>query len=281
MSQHNSGAQRLVRCWFVALAVIAMLALAVGTWPSPAQAAHTAGKPKPTATPSAGQQTVVTIGFDDGYADQYNARSIFSSHAMHATFFVNSAMVGDSTHMTWAQLQDLYADGNEIAGHGLTHANLKSHKVYPLMHEVCDDRVNLFNQGLQPTSFAYPFGSYNSTTQQALRTCGYNSGRGVSGGPDTIPPLDAYATRAMPSVKSSTNLTTMQGWVTQAEQSGGGWVQIVMHHVCDNCDVYSISAPTLSAFLDWLQPRAAGGTVVRTTTQVVGGPVNPPVPATP
>jgi hypothetical protein len=85
----------------------------------------------------------------------------------------------------------------------------------------------------------------------------------------------------MPSVKSSTGLATMQGWVTQAEQSGGGWVQIVLHHVCDNCDVYSISAPTLSAFLDWLQPRAASGTVVSTTTQVIGGPVNPPVPAMP
>jgi len=51
--------------------------------------------------------------------------------------------------------------------------------------------------------------------------------------------------------------------------------------VCDGCDVYSISPPTLSAFLDWLQPRATSGTIVRTTTQVIGGPVNPPVPATP
>ena len=250
---------------------------------SPADAAGNPKPPKPTPTPTPlpGGLTVVTLGFDDGYADQYNARSILASRGMHATFFVNSGVVGDSTHMTWAQLEDLYADGNEVAGHSLTHASLKPLKGYALLHEVCDDRVNLFNHGFQPTSFAYPFGSYNSTTQQALKTCGYNSGRTVSGGPDAIPPRDAYATGAMPSVKSSTGLATMQGWVTQAEQSGGGWVQIVLHHVCDGCDVYSISLPTLSAFLDWLQPRATSGTIVRTTTQVIGGLVNPPVPATP
>ena len=263
--------------------VIVLVVVITAANGSPADAVGNPKPPKPTPTPTPlpGGLTVVTLGFDDGYADQYNARSILASRGMHATFFVNSGVVEDSTHMTWAQLQDLYADGNEVAGHSLTHASLKPLKGYALLHEVCDDRVNLFNHGFQPTSFAYPYGSYNSTTQQALKTCGYNSGRTVSGGPDAIPPRDAYATGAMPSVKSSTGLATMQGWVTQAEQAGGGWVQIVLHHVCDGCDVYSISPPTLSAFLDWLQPRATSGTIVRTTTQVIGGLVNPPVPATP
>lgn len=259
----------------LALAAVAALALALST---PAPSAE-AGKPQPTATPPPGGPTVVTIGFDDGYADQYDARAILSAHGMQATFFVNSGLVGSDGRLTWAQLQDLYADGNEIGGHSLTHANLKHLKGAALLHEVCDDRVNLFNQGFQPTSFAYPYGSYNSSTQQALQACGYNSGRTVCCGPDTIPPQDPYATGAMPSVKSSTTLADIQGWVTETEQSGGGWVQIVLHHVCDRCDVYSISPSTLSAFLDWLQPRAANGTVVKTTTQVIGGPVNPPLPA--
>src|SRR5437867_1666470 len=70
-------------------------------------------------------QTIVTIQFDDGVADQYTARSLLAAHQMHATFYVNSGLIGDSAHMTWAQLHDLYADGNEIGGHTLTHANLK------------------------------------------------------------------------------------------------------------------------------------------------------------
>jgi peptidoglycan/xylan/chitin deacetylase (PgdA/CDA1 family) len=178
-------------------------------------------------------QTVVTIGFDDGYADQYNARAILSAHGMHATFFVNSGVVGDSTHMTWTQLTDLYSDGNEIAGHSVTHANLKKLKMAALRQEVCGDRVNLFNHGFQPTSFAYPFGNYDSTVIQGLKDCGWNSGRTVSLGPDTIPPKDPYATAAMPSIKNSTSVATIEGWITQTEKTGG-WVQLVIHHICNN-----------------------------------------------
>ncbi len=229
-------------------------------------------------TPShAAGQTVVTIGFDDGYADQYTARVILSAHNMRATFFVNTGMVGDSTHMTWAQLSDLYADGDEIGGHSLTHANLKKLKMPALRQEVCGDRVNLFNHGFQPVSFAYPFGNYNSAVIQGLKDCGYNSGRTVAQGPDTIPPHDPYATWAMPSVKNSTSVATIEGWVTQAEQSGGGWVQLVFHHVCDNCDVYSITPANFTSLLDWLQTRSVNGTVVKTTGEVIGGTVKPPV----
>ncbi len=229
-----------------------------------------------TASYAAGQ-TVVSIQFDDGTADQYTARSILSAHGMHATFYVNSGFIGDSAHMTWAQLQDLYTDGNEIAGHTLTHANLKHMKTADARQEVCGDRVNLFNHGFQPTSFAYPFGSFDSGTKQIVADCGYNSGRGVSGSTETIPPLDAYATRTPPNPKKGTTLATIEGYVTQAEGSGGGWVQLVFHHVCNGCDAYSISSANLIALLDWLQPRSANGTVVQTTGTVIGGTVKPPV----
>jgi len=231
-----------------------------------------------SATPTrAAGQTVVTIQFDDGVADQYTARAILSAHGMHATFFINTGVTGDSAHMTWAQLADLYADGNEIAGHTLTHANLKHLKTPAARQEVCGDRVNLFNHGFQPTSFAYPFGSFDSGVKQIVADCGYNSGRGVSGGTETIPPADAYATRTPPNPKKGTTLATIEGYVTSAEASGGGWVQLVFHHVCNGCDAYSITPANLTALLDWLQPRSATGTIVLTTHEVIGGPVHPPV----
>ncbi len=230
-------------------------------------------------------QTVVSIQFDDGTADQLTARALLAAHQMHATFYVNSGVIGDATHLSAAQLHDLAGDGNEIAGHTLTHANLKHLKTAAARHEVCDDRVNLFDLGFQPTSFAYPFGSFDDGTKAVVAACGYNSGRGVSGVNDrrvfaeTIPPADPYATRTPPNPKQGTTLATIEGYVTAAEQHGGGWVQLVFHHVCDGCDAYSISAANLSALLDWLQPRAATGTVVETTNEVVGGVVQPPVPA--
>ena len=108
--------------------------------------------------------------------------------------------------------------------------------------------MNLFDHGFSPTSFAYPFGSFDSGSESLVAACGYNSGRGVSGVDDTktyaetIPPLDAYGTRTPPNPKQGTTLSTIESYVTAAATHGGGWVQLVFHHVCDGCDAYSVSA---------------------------------------
>ena len=233
-------------------------------------------------------QTVVSLTFDDGIKTQADlAGPVLASHGMPGTFYVNSGNVGaNSYYMTWSQVDGLAAAGNEIAGHTIDHANIKKLKTAAARHEVCDDRVAIFDHGLNPVSFAYPFGSFDAGSEAVVQACGYNSGRGVSGVDDrktfgeTIPPLDSYATRTPPNPKQGTTLKTLQSYVLAAEQNGGGWVQYVFHHVCaNNCDAYSITPWEMNNFLTWLQARAANGTVVETTAQVIGGPVQPPVPA--
>src|SRR5262249_29617367 len=91
-----------------------------------------------------------------------------------------------------------------------------------------------------------------------------------------IPPADLWATRTPDSITANMSLSDIESLVTQAEQSGGGWVQLVMHHICDGCDpTYAVSPSTLSAFLDWLQMRPQG-TVVKTVNDMIGGAVQPP-----
>ena len=240
------------------------------------------------ATPAAAVSTVVTIGFDDGTADQLGALPILQAHGMTATFFVNTGSIGDAEHqhLSWADLHTLSAAGNEIAGHTLHHANLAPLPTAEARQEVCTDRNNLLDNGFQPTSFAYPFGSFESGTEQVVQACGYNSGRGVSGidktGPfaETIPPLDPYATRTPPNPKKSTKLATLEQYVLAAEANGGGWVQFVFHRLCEQCGPYAISPAKFTAFLDFVQAEVAGGRVtVQTTAQVIGGEVRPPIPA--
>ncbi len=274
MKKHNF-IRMSVATFLVMLVAFGSVSLAAAGKPTPTP------PPGPTPTPRPAGPTVVSLTFDDGWADSYAARAIFAAHGMKATFYVNSGTIDSSGYLTWAQLNDLAADGHEIAGHGLTHDNLKNLKGYALLHEVCDDRVNFFNHGFQVTSFAYPFGSYNSNTKLALEQCGYNSGRGVSNGPETIPPADPYFLRAFTNIKSSTSLATMEGYVTQVENAGGGWAILFFHHVCNGCDALSVSETTLSGLLDWLQPRSASGTTVKTINEVVGGAIKPPVPAQP
>jgi len=234
-------------------------------------------QPLHAATPN----TIVTIGFDDGYADQYQTLTMLSDHSMNATFFVNTGFIGDDGRLTWPEVNDLYVAGNEIGGHTLHHANVKILLLGPATTEICDDRQNLINNitsdpPITPVSFAYPFGSFDALAKQVVASCGYTSGRGVSGVNDrkvfgeTVPPLDPYATRTPPNPKQGTTLATIEGYVTAAELNGGGWVQLVFHHVCDGCDAYSITHDNLSAFLDWLSIEVAQGRItVQTTAQVM------------
>jgi peptidoglycan/xylan/chitin deacetylase (PgdA/CDA1 family) len=252
----------------------------------------------------ASAQTVVSLEFDDGLADQYQVLPMLQTHGMTATFFVNSGVVSSNTctpsdsgssacsHMTWSELHNLADAGSEIGGHTVAHANLPYLDSGEQQREVCNDRVNLMNNGFTVTDFAYPYGSYNATTESIVQGCGYNSARDVKGivSPgqcagcpyaETIPPANAYATRTPQNVLATDSLSTIEGYVTQAEQHGGGWVQLVFHHVCNSCDVYAITPSDLSSLMDWLQPRGASGTVVETVNQVIGGGAQPAVSGPP
>jgi peptidoglycan/xylan/chitin deacetylase (PgdA/CDA1 family) len=248
-----------------------------------------------TAPPAAASTpTIVTLGFDDGTKDQIQqAFPILHSHGMHATFFVNTGpiLAGDSGHMDWTDLGTLAADGNEVTGHTVDHANVQPLTVAEAEHEVCDDRNELVSRGFAAESFAYPFGSWDTTSEAVAHYCGYNSARTVSGiskkpaGPfgETVPPADAYATRTPPNPKKSTKLTTLELYVQNAEAdpSSTDWVQFVFHRVCDrstggHCGAYTISPSKLTAFLDFLRIEVQQGRVqVKTTAEVIGGPSNP------
>src|SRR5215831_9892442 len=169
----------------------------------------------PAIAHAAAPLTVVTIQFDDGNADVFQWLGPLNNHGFPATFFVNSGTIGTAGHLTWAQLTSLVQAGNEVGSHTIDHVDLKKLKLADARFQVCQDRVNLFNHGIMAESFAYPFGSFDSTVEtQVVQYCGDNSGRGVAGVNDrttfaeTIPPLDPYATRTPAEDRKSTRLNS-------------------------------------------------------------------------
>ena len=230
---------------------------------------------------AAATNTVVSLTFDDGQASQYATLSMLSSRGMLGTYYINSAMVGSSAYyMPWSQIHDLANAGNEIGGHTLHHTNLTTVSTAQATTEVCNDRTNLINNGFTPVaSFAYPEAASNTTVEQIVHDCGYTSARTVGnidcGGcayAETIPPRDPYYLRTPDGITTSTTLADLQSYVTNAETHGGGWVILTFHGICDNlCTKTNSMSPSLfTAFLDWLAPRSANGTVVRTVGQVMG-----------
>jgi len=274
----HSRSRRIVE--LVVLTAIALLGTSALA-PSPARAAT---------------NTTVSLTFDDGSASQYSTLSMLSQRGMTGTYYVNSALAGSgSYYMTWPQIHDLFNAGNEIGGHTLHHKDLTKLSTAEATTEVCDDRTNLINNGFAPvTSFAYPYAASNTSVEQIVQGCGYTSARTVGNinsitvctscpYAETIPPRDPYYLRTPEPATSSTTLSTLQTYVSNAETYGGGWVILVFHGICDNgcTSTNSLSPSIFTAFLDWLQPRSANGTVVRTVGQVMGAsPPPPPGPDT-
>lgn len=226
-------------------------------------------------------QTIVSLTFDDGTATQFQADQMLADHGMDGTFYINSSRIGaNDYYMTWGQLERLARHGNEIGGHTAHHANLPLTDATEARRQICLDRVNLLSQGFDAKNFAYPHGANNASVREMAQSCGYNSARSTSSAvAESIPPQDPYAIRVG---TGSGDLAVLKNAVMQAEQSGGGWVPIVFHQICNACDSNWIRTVDFKAFLDWLQPRAGNGTVVRTVDEVIGGPlqaaVQPPPP---
>lgn len=237
-------------------------------------------------------QVIVSLNFDDCLASQLQAAAMLEARGMRGTFFVNSARLDMSGRLTLTQLRALRDAGHEIGGHTLSHPHLTSLTADEQRREICSDRVALLNAGFRVTSFAYPFGDKNSVTRQIVIDCNYNSAResgglrtpgGSTSNPygESVPPADAFAIRTHGSVQDTTSLDTLKAWVLNAENSGGGWIPIVFHHICAPCDPpqqYAISPANLAAFLDWLAPRVSRGTTVALMDTVIGGALKPPVP---
>lgn len=252
-------------------------------------AGFTAGVTAPAAL--AANPTVVTLTFDDANADQLTAAQTLQSLGLVGTFYTPSGFVNNPGYMTVADMQGLVANGNEIAGHTVTHPDLTTVTSDEATRQICNDRVNLSNWGFTITDFAYPFAAENASLETIVKNCGFNSARNLgdiktrfscAGCPlaETIPPANPYNTAAPDEVDNTWTLADLQNSVTQAEPAGG-WVQLTFHHISSTSkDPLNITPTLFNQFATWLKARPAT-TSVKTVAQVIGGTVKPLVSGPP
>ena len=264
----------------VVLLVVLMIATSAGFHAVPARAAS---------------GTVVSLAFDDNTASQFTLafQQVLQPNGVTASFFVNSGTVGSSKNfMTWTHLATLASAGNDIGGKTVHGINLKATSdAATKTREVCDDREALMQRGLDPRTFAYPFGAFDQTAKDIVRSCGYGNARtsgGLSpGGPvyaEPMPPRDFFATRAH-APTGAVSLSSLQTLVSNGAANGGGWTQIVLGKVCSQA-LEPASYPTcakgtfveletLRAFVTWvLNAGQAGGAPAGTTFARVKGMID-------
>lgn len=251
-----------------------------------------AGAPGAAATPQAPappRPLVVSLSFDDGLAGQMQYLQTLERFGLTGTFYVNTGDIGQPSYMTRADLTQIAAAGDEIGGHSVSHPNLALDAPDESARQICDDRTTLTSWGLDPVSFAYPFGAYDPSVENAVRDCGYTNARRVGGlGPvgaacpacaprEDVPPVDPFAVRTSPEITTTTTLADLQNATIAAVGGGGGWVPFIFHHEsCATCGELSTTPALLDQFAAWLADQQRAGTlVVRTVGQTVGRPAGP------
>ena len=248
--------------------------LAVSTLSSLVVAAAAQVSTAHSAAAATGGHVIVSFTFDDGRVSQYAALPVFANYGMHATFYMNTGLMGTSGIMTWAQLHDIAAAGHEIGGHTLHHTGLTEVDPATARAEIQGDITNLQAQGFpRPVSFAFPYGYYGTAEEGYVRDAGYTSARTTDVfSRESNPPANAYALRIpRPSLDGSEGLAALQRDVTAAEAAPGNtWLVYLMH------EFYSPIDEEIGDFLAWLKPRAASGTVVKTVGEVMTPTTNQP-----
>lgn len=148
-------------------------------------------------------RTVVSLTFDDAFAGQYKAAEILSRYGIEGTFFTPSGSIGRNGYLSLDQLGAIAANGHEIGGHSVDHADLTQVSEEEAMRQVCLDRKNLTEWGFTVTSFAYPYAAVSPEISRVTEECGYNSARGLGDlvtknhcigcpGAESIPPLETH-----------------------------------------------------------------------------------------
>lgn len=216
------------------------------------------------------RETVVSLTFDDGDADNFPSAAVLKQYGLRATWYIPSGLVGKPGYMTWDQLRALQSDRHEIGGHSADHINIDGLEAGALRHQVCDDREALQSRGFEAASFAYPYGGYDEEAKQMVRECGYASARTIGAGPEDIPPMDAFALRAYPYIVSDTSFSKLQRYVSGMRKEGGGWLILIFHHVCEACDNFAVRPDVLQRFIAWLAEEQAQGRIkVKTVGEIV------------
>lgn len=259
-----------------------------------------AGHAEQVNTQQIGVDTVVSLTFDDQWEDEWlYGQPLMRQYGFLGTYYVitSDSDNGYGCCMSWAQLDTLEAQGNDVGGQTIDHPDLTSLTVAQMQAELCGSRQDMINNGIpDPVSMAYPFGDYNTTVESVAGQCGWLTAR-VGGGisnsnttptapyVETIPPQNPLALRTIAvDAAADENLPDLEAFVDAASAHGGGWLPITFHDVCDagasdysTCmsQYGSVQDTVFGQFLSWLanagQPGGApAGVVVQDVCQVMG-----------
>ena len=199
----------------------------------------------------------VTLRFDDGWLSQYQvALPKLKSAGLKGTFFIISQQIADNGYagfMSKAQIQSLYAAGNEIGAHTRTHPYLSQLSSADQQNEIQGSKNDLLAMNVGPsTSFAYPFGDYNDTTLSLVKSDGFSDAAATLDGDVTLS-SDKYQLERQ-SMESNVTLAQTKQWIDNAI-ANKEWLILSFHQIDTSGVQYSISPTIFNQVVDYLKSK--------------------------
>jgi peptidoglycan/xylan/chitin deacetylase (PgdA/CDA1 family) len=214
------------------------------------------------AKPAAGKG-IVSVTFDDGYANQVtNAFPVMKAKKIPGTFYLISGWLGSSSYMSVSQAKELQAAGSEIGSHTVDHKNLKDLSVDQMDTELSGSKTQLEKDFGPITSFAYPEGGYTAQAQAEVAKY-YGNARTTDSGQNVKGSYGRY-TIAIGYVFNSTTTATVQGWLATAK-ADNAWLILCYHRVADDQpgNAYTASVGAFSAQMAAVQASGLATVTVK------------------
>ncbi|MFZ1075062.1 MAG: polysaccharide deacetylase family protein [Minisyncoccia bacterium] len=168
--------------------------------------------------------------------------------------------------MSVPQLQALWAAGNEIASHTVTHSDLTALSTAQVSQELANSRAALASWGIVPDDgLAYPFGNYSAGIETQTAGAGYIDARTVDIGYNTAL-TDKFALKSQ-SLVSSTTFSVAQSWIDTAI-ANKLWLIITFHDVDNqatinaNGETYGTTPQILQQIADYLKSQSSNVSVL-------------------
>ncbi len=184
------------------------------------------------------RKAAVSYTFDDGLAEHYT--KVFpelKKRGLHASFCIIGSKVGRDMKgtpcMTWEQLKEMAADGQEITSHGWAHKNVSKLSDEALRYEVQHNDTTIYIKvGVFPRTYFYPG---NRKTSEAVAFCSH----------------DRVGTRtSQVSIGSKRNTAWLRSWVDTL-LAKGTWGVGMTHGITRGYDAFG-DEHTLWSHLDYV-----------------------------
>lgn len=209
------------------------------------------------------KKAAVALTFDDWTAGHPgNVVPELKSRNLTGTFFIATNMVYNASQ--WTAMNNAVTNGNEMANHSKSHVDLTT---ADLSVEIlgAKNTINTNVTGQQISTFAYPFGTYNNTVINYLKSSGHIAARGVypSSGNyayNFATTVDDYYKILTTSIDASTTITSFTTPLTGII-NGGGLLTYLYHSVSStavpDAGYASIPLSTFQSHLNALQQQSS------------------------